>query len=239
MITTSPFPDIEIPQVPLFDYVFGRAAEFADKPAMIDGPSGRTVTYAGMVAEIRALAGGLRARGFAKGTVVAIMALNSPEYAIVFHGVVMAGGVVTTINPTYTEREVHHQLVDSGASMLVTIPPFLETARAGATGTMVEEIFALGESDGAPSVMSLRGDPLAENVPCDLDDVVVLPYSSGTTGIAKGVMLTHRNLVSNIAQRLAVSEVSDDEVFIAVLPFFHIYGMQVLMNSPSWSGQLS
>ncbi len=232
MITTSPFPDIEIPRVPLFEYVFGRAAEFADKPAMIDGASGRVVTYATMEAEIRALAGGLVARGLAKGTVVAIMALNAPEYAIVFHGVVMAGGVVTTINPTYTEREVHHQLVDSGASILVTIAPFLGTARAGAVGTGVEEIFTLGESEDVPSVMSLRGTPLAEHVPCDVDDVVVLPYSSGTTGIAKGVMLTHHNLVSNIAQRLAVSEVSDDEVFIAVLPFFHIYGMQILMNSP-------
>ncbi len=231
MITRSPFPDIDVPQVPLFDYVFARAEEFADKAAMIDGPSGRIVTYGALESQVRALAGGLLERGFAKGTVVAIMALNSPEYAVVFHGVAMAGGVVTTLNPTYTDREVHHQLVDSGASILVTIAPFLATALAGAVGTAVRETFTFGESDAA-SVMSLRGEPLADHVPCDLDDVVVLPYSSGTTGVAKGVMLTHRNLVSNLAQTLFVADVSDDEVVIAVLPFFHIYGMQILMNGP-------
>ena len=72
--------------------------------------------------------------------------------------------------------------------------------------------------------------PLAEQVPVDLDDVVVLPYSSGTTGLAKGVMLTHRNLVSNIEQTLGTVELQEDDAFVAVLPFFHIYGMQVLMN---------
>ncbi len=75
------------------------------------------------------------------------------------------------------------------------------------------------------------GAPLAEQVPVDLDDVVVLPYSSGTTGLAKGVMLTHRNLVANIEQTLGAVAMNDDDAFVAVLPFFHIYGMQVLMNT--------
>ena len=77
----------------------------------------------------------------------------------------------------------------------------------------------------------LAGAPLAEQVPVDLDDVVVLPYSSGTTGLAKGVMLTHRNLVSNIEQTLGTVTMHEDDAFVAVLPFFHIYGMQVLMNT--------
>ena len=115
----------------------------------------------------------------------------------------MAGGTVTTINPTYTGREVHHQLVDSGATRLVTIPAFLETATAAIEDTAVTEIFVIGEAEGYPSVTSVVGEPLAEQVPVDLDDVVVLPYSSGTTGLSKGVMLTHRNLVANIEQCLA------------------------------------
>ena len=128
------------------------------------------------------------------------MAPNSPEYGVVFHAVALAGGVVTTVNPTYTDGEVHHQLVDAGATRLVTIPMFLEVATKAVQDTAVKEIFVIGEADGVASLSSLYGDPLAEQVPVDLDDVVVLPYSSGTTGLSKGVMLTHRNLVANIAQ---------------------------------------
>ena len=91
-------------------------------------------------------------------------------------------------------------------------------------------MYVIGDADGYASIAALSGPPLAEQVPVDLDDVVVLPYSSGTTGLAKGVMLTHRNLVSNIEQALAAVKVVEDDAFVAVLPFFHIYGMQVLMN---------
>ena len=96
------------------------------------------------------------------------MAPNLPEYAVLFHGVAMAGGTITTINPTYTAPEVHHQLTDAGASLLVTIPLFLEVAAEGAEGTDVEAIFVLGEAtDGAASVLELFGEPLAEPVAVD------------------------------------------------------------------------
>ena len=231
MIHRSPLPDVEIPAVPLTGYVLARAAELADKPALIEGATGRVMTYGQLAAGIRSLAGGLVTHGFAPGDVLALMAPNLPEYAVVFHGVAMAGGVVTTINPSYTEREVAHQLNDAGAGILVTIPMFLKTARAAATDTGVTEIYVLGEADGTPSLTSLFGPPLAEQVPVDPEALIVLPYSSGTTGLSKGVMLSHRNLVANIAQVLAASQLNSDDVLIAVLPFFHIYGMQVLMNT--------
>jgi acyl-CoA synthetase (AMP-forming)/AMP-acid ligase II len=135
MIHRSPLPDVEIPDQALPTYVLYRARELGDKPALIDGPTGRVLTYAALEQGVRALAGGLVGLGFAKGDVLALMAPNLPEYAIVFHGVARAGGVITTINPTYTEREVHHQLLDSAATILVTIPLFLETALAAAAGT--------------------------------------------------------------------------------------------------------
>lgn len=233
MIHTSPLPDVEIPEVSLPAYVLERAVELGDKPALIDGPTGRTLTYAQLADQAARLAGGLVARGFGPGDVLGVMAPNLPEYAVLFHGVAMAGGTITTINPTYTAPEVHHQLTDAGASLLVTIPMFLEVATEGADGTGVERIFVLGEAtDAAASVLELMGEPLAEPVAVDpLDDVVVLPYSSGTTGLSKGVMLTHHNLVANIAQVLAASGMDDSDVVMAVLPFFHIYGMQVLMNT--------
>lgn len=232
MIHTSPLPDVVIPDVPVTDYVLRRASELADKPALIDGPTGRTLTYAQLDGAIRSLAGGLRASGFGPGDVLALMAPNLPEYAVIFHAVALAGGTITTINPTYTAHEVQHQLNDSGASILVTIGMFLETATEASAGTKVARTYLIGEAAGSvPAITDLFGAPLTEQVPVDLDDVVVLPYSSGTTGLSKGVMLTHSNLVANIEQVLVPAEIHEDETFIAVLPFFHIYGMQVLMNT--------
>ena len=231
MVFASPLPDVEIPDVALTGYVLARAAELGDKPALIDGASGRTLTYAGLAAAVRLFAGGLVRRGMAKGDCLALMAPNIPEYAVVFHGVAMAGCVITTVNPTYTESEVHKQLVDSGARLLVTIPMFLEVATAAAVDTAVEDIYVLGEVEGVKPVTELFGPPLEEQVPVAPDDVVALPYSSGTTGLSKGVMLSHRNLVANVAQVSDAAEITEDEKFIAVLPFFHIYGMQVLMNT--------
>ncbi|MGZ4592189.1 MAG: AMP-binding protein, partial [Actinomycetes bacterium] len=234
MIHTSPLSDVAIPDVALAGYVLEQATRLGDKPAMVDGPTGRTLTYAGLAEAVRSLAGGLVEQGFAKGDVLALMAPNLPEYAVVFHAVAMAGGVVTTINPTYTEREVHAQLLDSKARMFVTVAPLLDAAQAAATDTGVSEIHVIGaapEGSGARPLADLMGPPLAEQVPVTADDVVALPYSSGTMGVNKGVMLTQRNLIANIAQVLGSLELREDEKLIAVLPFFHIYGMQVLMNT--------
>jgi len=115
--------------------------------------------------------------------------------------------------------------------MLVVAPAFLDVATAAIAGTDVTEIVVLGGApDGATSIAELFADPI-EQVAVDLDDhTVVLPYSSGTTGLPKGVMLTHRNLVANLEQIRHAIKYADDEVALAALPFFHIYGMQVLMN---------
>ena len=228
MIHRSPLPDVEIPDLPLTSYILAGAQ--GDKPALIDGVTGQALTYADLGRAVRSLAGGLVASGFGKGDVLALMAPNVPEYAVVFHGAAMAGGVVTTINPTYTERELQDQLRDCGARILVTIPPLMTTASPACAGTGVAEIYVLGEAEGAKPLAGLFGPPLAEHVPVGPDDVVALPYSSGTTGLCKGVMLTQRNMVANIAQILATLQIRADERLVAVLPFFHIYGMQVLMN---------
>lgn len=230
MIHRSPLPDVGIPAVPLTEFVLRRADELGDKPALIEGLSGRALSYAALKAAVHSLAGGLLARGLGRGEVVALMAPNLPEYAIVFHGVVAAGGVLTTINPTYTERELHHQLEDSGATRLVTVPAFLPLARAAAAGSAVREIIVIGEADGATPLAALMGEPVTAPSAAAPDDLAALPYSSGTTGVAKGVMLTHRNLIANIQQVLGPSQLQEDELLVAVLPFFHIYGMQVLMN---------
>jgi acyl-CoA synthetase (AMP-forming)/AMP-acid ligase II len=230
MTFNSPLPSVVLPASPLTPYILERAGELADKAAFVDGVTGRTLTYGEFDVAVRSQAGGWLERGLTKGEVVAVMAPNCPEYGVVFHAVALAGGVVTTVNPTYTPSEVHHQLVDSGARRLVTVPMFLETVAAAIVDSTVDEVYVIGDAGGYESVAALAATPLVEQVPVDLDDVVALPYSSGTTGLAKGVMLTHRNLVSNIEQTHATVGLDADDSFVAVLPFFHIYGMQVLMN---------
>jgi len=137
------------------------------------------------------------------------------------------------MNPLYTAREVCHQLEDSGARFLVTVAAMLDVAREAATTAGIEEVFVVGEeAEGATPFGDLLGDP--EDAPAiDVDpdeDIAVLPYSSGTTGLPKGVMLSHRNLVANLEQNLAVFPIAEDDVVIGVLPFFHIYGMVVILN---------
>ncbi len=130
MLSTSP--RVTIPDVTITDYVLRHAARLGDKPALIDGPTGRTLTYRQLVDGARRTAAGLAKRGFGKGDVLAIYCPNLPEYAIVFLGVAMAGGVNTTVNPLYTADELANQLRDSGARFLVTVAPFLEKAKEGA-----------------------------------------------------------------------------------------------------------
>jgi len=231
IVHTSRYPDVDIPAVPITEYVLRRADELAHRRAIEDVGSGRGYTFGELKGAVHALAGGLQAKGIGPGSTVAIMAPNLPEYAVVFHGVAVAGATNTTLNPTYTAEEIRHQLQDSGAELLVTIGMFLDTARAAIEGTAVTEIVTLDAAEGTTPLTALFGDPIGQVEVDTAEHVVVLPYSSGTTGLPKGVMLTHRNLVANIAQCNPVLEVSgDDEVAIAALPFFHIYGMQVLMN---------
>jgi acyl-CoA synthetase (AMP-forming)/AMP-acid ligase II len=230
-IISSPYPDVEIPDVPLHQFVLANAGRMAEEPALIDGPSGRTLTFGQLAGGVQRVAAGLAARGFGKGDVLAIYSPNLPEYALAFYGTAAAGGAATTINPLYTVDELAFQLQDAGARFLVTVPPFLDRAREAAARTGVDEVFVFGEAEGATpfaSLLAAGGQPPAVAID-PANDLVALPYSSGTTGLPKGVMLTHRNLVANLCQFQDALGTGAGERLIAVLPFFHIYGLVVLM----------
>jgi acyl-CoA synthetase (AMP-forming)/AMP-acid ligase II len=231
IIHPSPLPDVEIPEVTITQHVLRRADELGDRVAIRDAAGTSSYTYTQLSAAIHSLAGGLAERGVQPGVVVGLMAPNLPEYAVVFHGVAVAGGAVTTINPTYGPEEVRHQLQDAGATLLFTVGPFVDTALSAIEGTDVTEVIVIGDAaPGTTAMADVFGEPI-EQVSVDrATHTVVLPYSSGTTGLPKGVMLTHRNLVANIEQCIHAIKYTDDEVALAALPFFHIYGMQVLMN---------
>ncbi len=231
MLYTSPLPSVEIPNVPITEFVLRRVDDHPEKPALIDGATGRTYSFAELRDVIYRLAGGLSARGFGPGSTLALMAPNLPEYAIIFHAVAVTGGVVTTVNPTYGAEEIAFQLRDAGATELVTIGMFADVAQAAIEGTGISEVITIDGAEGTVALHDIFGDPIEQSPVNPIDDVVVLPYSSGTTGLPKGVMLTHHNLVANICQcDHAIVYQPDGEVALAFLPFFHIYGMQVLMN---------
>ncbi|HEV2881051.1 MAG TPA: 4-coumarate--CoA ligase family protein [Pyrinomonadaceae bacterium] len=244
MIFRSPYPQIEIPPTPLTPFVLARARERGDKPALIDAATGRTITYRQLDAAVRRVAAGLVARGLRKGDVFAIYSPNVPEYVIAFHAVSLVGGTLTTLNPLYTVDEAAHQLRDARAKYLLTVPALLDKAREAAAHASVEEVFVFGECEGATPFAALYADegasdgqeewPRVEIDPAD--DVVVLPYSSGTTGLPKGVMLTHRNLIANTLQVQACELIDEADTLVCVLPLFHIYGMVVIMNVGLYEG---
>jgi acyl-CoA synthetase (AMP-forming)/AMP-acid ligase II len=232
MIYRAPEPDVEIPRGDVASFVLEGAAERGAKPALIDAPTGRVLTYGELSERVRALAAGLAERGFGHGDVLGVYLPNLPEYAVAFHGAAAAGGMCTTMNPLYTAREVAYQLGDAGARMLLTVPAFAEAAHQAAEEAGVETLVAVGGGNGMAALEELYGDTATAPEPAidPATDLAVLPYSSGTTGLPKGVMLTHRNLVGNLRQLQAAFPIGVDDVLIGCLPFFHIYGMTVIMN---------
>ncbi len=231
IIHKSPYEDVDILNVPITEFVLRHADELSEKPAFIEGASGRVVTFGELKTLIHRFAGGLASRGFGPGDTLALVSPNLPEYAVAFHGAAVAGGTVTTVNPTYGAEEIRFQLNDAAASILVTIEAAVPVALEAIEGTEVSEIIVIGDHEEATSMSEVISSEPIDQVPVDLSSqAMVLPYSSGTTGLPKGVVLTHRNLVANLCQCDGVIDYDQDASGLAVLPFFHIYGMQVLMN---------
>ncbi|HET6670993.1 MAG TPA: 4-coumarate--CoA ligase family protein [Pyrinomonadaceae bacterium] len=234
MIFSSPHPTVAIPEISLTDFVLQRVAEFGDKPAIIEGPTGRTITYAQLAPLIRRLAAGLADLGLQKGDVLAIYSPNLPEFALTFHAVASLGGVVTMVPPLFTDDEIKTQLRDSAAKFLVTVPALIDKARDAASAANIEKIIVLGDSgsdDLIPfaSLLDHNAEPPASLIN-PREDLVALPYSSGTTGFPKGVMLTHRNLVAMLCQLQANDALTEDDTMICVVPMYHLYGLHVVMN---------
>jgi len=231
----SPYPDVEIPELSIYDYLFGSLTdEDLGRIALIDPATGAETTYGALRAQVDAFAGALAARGVDSDTVLGLLCPNVPAFATVFHGALRLGAIVTTINSLYTAGEIEKQLKDAAATWLITVSPLLAQAEAAAAacGIPDDHVIVLDGAQGHPSLRELLGE---QRTPPEVDfdpatHVAVLPYSSGTTGIPKGVMLSHRNLVANVAQCQTNIDLAATDRVLAVLPFFHIYGMTVLLN---------
>lgn len=232
MIFHSPYPDVTIPDVSLTPFLLRHAERLSDKPALVNAATGHSYTYGQLALVVRQLAVSLTQRGFSKGDVFALYSPNSPEYVVVMLGVWSIGGVVTTANPLLTARELNRQLADAGASLLFTTPELLDQATAATHGTAVREIVTIGATDGATALETLlHGDaPQSLTAQVNPDDLAAIPYSSGTTGFSKGVLLTHHNLVANACQVEPIMRIAEDDVLIDAMPFFHAAGWIILFH---------
>jgi acyl-CoA synthetase (AMP-forming)/AMP-acid ligase II len=221
MVWTGPYPPVEVGGTTLHRMVLAAAARAGDRPALVEGASGTVVPYRLLAERIQGVAAGLAARGFAPGDVLALWAPNLPQWAGVALGAMAAGGTVTGVTPAATERELAAQLADAGASVLVTVPSQVPAARSAAAAAGVRDLVVLGQAEGATPILDLlaAGTSARPPDPAPAPDpaaVALLPYSSGTTGLPKGVELTHANLVTSVRQVASGLRVGDRDTVVIV-----------------------
>jgi long-chain acyl-CoA synthetase len=217
------------------DAVLASCRKHPQKTALVDTSCGRRVSYAEYGETVERLAHGLVAAGLKPGEVVAIFLCNSWEFAVAYHAATLAGGIPTLLNPTYREREVRHQLGNSGAALLITDGPNIaEINLAGLP--KLRRVFCTREQGSGSEPFSDLLKPVSAGLP-ESDQgsektLGALPYSSGTTGLPKGVMLSHYNLISNVYQFLGkrATPLNSDDNILCFLPLYHIYGLNVMLN---------
>jgi len=217
------------------DAVLASCRRHPEKTALVDTSCGRRLSYAEYGETVEALARGLVAAGLKPGEVVAIFLCNSWEFCAVYHATTLAGGIPTLLNPTYREREVRYQLGNSGAALLITDGTNIEGINLTGLPNLRRVFCTREQGSGAEAFSELLKPVSADLSGPDRgseETLAALPYSSGTTGLPKGVMLSHYNLVANIYQFLgphATSLNSNDNI-LCFLPLYHIYGLNVMLN---------
>ena len=254
-------PTIDYPRIPLYRLLDEAAAQHRDRPCT--NFFGKQLSYHQVKELSDRFAHGLRRLGVKKGDRVALLLPNSPAFVIAYFGTLKAGGVVVPLNPLYSSRELAFHLSDSAAKAAVTIPIFLEKVAALRGEAPLKRIVCTRLADFLPFplglLQSLRERKLLRQVrlgedlvdlkellrepptgfrpePVDVNELAVLIYSGGTTGVAKGIMLSHFNIVANAHQVARWGHLSAGDRMLAVLPLFHGFGMSVCMNAPILAG---
>ena len=216
------------------DVILDSCHRFPNKTAIVDSSCGRRLSYAEYGEMVENLARGLVAAGLKPGEILAIYLANSWEFCAAYHAATLAGAVPTLLNPTYREREARYQLENSGAAMLITDGPNIQGINL--SGLPLRRIYTTREAAaGAESFANLLR-PISAALPTPAvaseQTLAALPFSSGTTGLPKGVMLSHYNLVANVFQLLGphCTELSTNDIVLCFLPLYHIYGLNVMLN---------
>ncbi|KAI3915283.1 hypothetical protein MKX01_035542 [Papaver californicum] len=237
----SKLPDIPISnQIPLHAYCFENVSEFSEKPCLITGSNGRIYSYSETHLLSQKTAVGLSKLGIKKGDVIMLLLQNCPEFVFSFLGASMLGAVSTTANPFYTQTEIFKQFNSSKTKLIITQSQYVEKLRDSAENApKIGEDFIVVTVDDPPenclhfSVISDSDENEIPSVSIEPESPVVLPYSSGTTGLPKGVILTHKSLISSVAQQVDGENpnlyLKSDDVVLCVLPLFHIYSLHSVL----------
>jgi acyl-CoA synthetase (AMP-forming)/AMP-acid ligase II len=240
---SSPHPAVDIPALPLAEFILaGAAARGRDRAALVDAVTGRGISYAALPDLVDRTAAGLARLGIGKGDVCALFSPNTPEYLVAVLAMARLGAVATTASSLYTTDDLGKQLRDSAARVLFTSRALAPTWSDAIVGTGVERIVVFDDVGansraviGFAALAATLGAP--PSTPIEPGDLVAMPYSSGTTGLPKGVMLTHRNLVANVLQAdRAGHYIHGEDTSVVFLPFFHIYGLTAIGLLGLWSG---
>ncbi|WP_018086916.1 long-chain-fatty-acid--CoA ligase [Desulfurispora thermophila] len=231
--------DLKIEPRTLQSLLFESARKHPAKTALIF--YGHQISYAQLAGAVQRAASVLYEMGLRKGDRLALMLPNCPDFVIAYYAVLSLGGIVVNTNPMYVEREIEHQVNDSGARMIITLQDLYFRVKNIRPHTPLEKVMLTGFS-GKPA--SLPDDTLwfpdfyAQDRPAPpaveinpVEDVALLQYTGGTTGVSKGAMLTHYNLYANSQQtdHFFIGE-ERKQLTLGVLPFFHVYGMSSCMN---------
>ncbi|BFZ07670.1 hypothetical protein BsWGS_10709 [Bradybaena similaris] len=243
-IIRSHLPDIVIPtNTPFHEYIFEKCDLYKDLPAVTEFLNGRTYTYSQVKKSAINVASALHRLGYKKGDVVLSFSTNNIDVCILMLACASLGVWYSAANPTFTADELGRQVTDSGSLAVFTIPQLAATVKE-ALGSKhcknnVKHIFVFGTSPGLRPFQTLLDDDGRAFPDVDIDprkDVYLLPYSSGTTGLPKGVMLTHYNVLANCLQIQPSAPVSVDERVLGLLPLYHIFGMVIVQYCALQSG---
>ncbi|XP_019188835.1 PREDICTED: 4-coumarate--CoA ligase 2 [Ipomoea nil] len=236
VIFRSKLPDIYIPKhLPLHSYCFENISEFKERPCLIDGATEKIYTYAEVELTSRRVAAGLDKQGIKQGDTIMILLPNSPEFVFAFLGASFRGALSTMANPLFTAAEVVKQAKASNAKLIVTQACYVERVKDYARDHGVKVACIDSAPEGCLHFSELAGADERDmpEVEIEAEDVVALPYSSGTTGLPKGVMLTHKGLVTSVAQQVDGVNPNlyfhKDDVMLCVLPLFHIYSLNSVL----------
>ncbi len=219
----------------LHDVILDSCRKFPQKVALLDVSINRRFTYAEYGDIVEQLAHGLIAAGLKPGEVVGIFLSNSWEFAAAYHAATLAGAIPTLLNPSYREREVRYQLENSGATFLITDAAILGNINLAGLPNLRRVYSTRQQSPGTENFADLL-HPTSATLPkpsqSSNETIAALPYSSGTTGLPKGVMLSHFNLVANVYQLIAPNgtPLTHSDTMLCFLPLYHIYGLNVALN---------
>ena len=232
---TSPYPDVVEDGTTLPHVLEEAVRRHPDRAALLDGPSGRSVTYRDLAGRVDRLAGWLDERGVRPGDTVALWTPNTPPWVAVAWAVMRLSATVTGLNPSYTQAEAQALLAQARPSVAFTLPHLVPLARECGVAT----VLSTAPADGATSVrevLTRAPGQRAREVAVEPSTVALLPFSSGTTGLPKGVELTHANLVAALRQAARLMALDPADTTLAVAPFFHVLGAVVNLALPLSAG---